>query len=153
MINIISNQDTVLMDTQWLTSLVSHILKELKYEDYDIGILLTTNDDMQQYNETYRAKKGPTDILSFRYHQLVPGERIEAITEEDKNLGDLILAPEYIKTYTDKEDILFEHRIMILIVHGICHLLGHDHEDDAEYKAMQELENSLINSLPKQLLS
>ena len=151
MINIIANQDTILIDTQWLTSLVSHILKELKYEDYDIGILFTTNDDMQQYNETYRSKKGPTDILSFRYHQLIPGERIKPLTEEDKNLGDLILAPEYIKTYTDKENILFEHRIMILIIHGICHLLGHDHEDDAEHTTMQSQESKLLDSLPKKL--
>ena len=151
MITIIPKQDKISVDTKWLTLLVSHILAELNYQDYDIGILLTTNEDMKEHNETYRNKQGPTDILSFRYHELTPGERITPLTEEDKNLGDLILAPEYIKTYTDKEGISFEHRIMILIVHGICHLLGHDHEEDDDYKIMQDQENKLLESVPKDL--
>ncbi len=147
----ILKQDTVPLDTDWLTSLVSHILKELEYQDYDIGILLTTNEDIQQYNETYRKKQGPTDILSFSYHELTPGKRIKPLTKDDKNLGDLILAPEYIKAYTDKEGISFEHRIMILTIHGICHLLGYDHEEDEDYKLMLTKENALKESIPKEL--
>jgi probable rRNA maturation factor len=151
MITLISNQKKVPVDTAWLTSLVTHILDELNYQDYDIGIMLTSNEDMQNYNETYRNKTGPTDILSFSYHQLTPGQRIEPLTEEDKNLGDLILAPEYIKSYTNKEGISFEHRIMILIVHSICHLLGYDHEQDEEYNVMQAEEERLLRSIPDSL--
>ena len=151
MITIIPKQDKIPVDIKWLTLLVSHILAELNYQDYDIGILLTTNEDMKQYHETYRNKQGPTDILSFSYHDLTPGERITPRTEDDKNLGDLILAPEYIKTFTDKEGISFEHRIMILVVHGICHLLGYDHEEDDDYKVMQDQEHKLLDSIPKDL--
>ncbi len=150
MILIINTQE-ILVDTTWLESLVMHILTQLEYQDYDIGIVLTTNKDIQNYNETYRKKEGPTDILSFSYHELEPGQRIEVLTEEDKNLGDLILSPEYIKTFTDKEGISFEHRLMILVVHAICHLLGYDHEKDTDYEIMQAREKTLIESIPEDL--
>ncbi len=150
MITIINTQE-ILVNTTWLESLVMHILTQLEYQDYDIGIVLTTNKDIQNYNETYRKKEGPTDILSFSYHELEPGQRIEALTEEDKNLGDLILAPEYIKAFTDKEGISFEHRLMILVIHGMCHLLGYDHEKDTDYEIMQAKEKALIESIPEDL--
>lgn len=152
MITIITSQTTPTIDTEWLTSLVSHLLKELEYPQYDLGILLATNDEMATYNETYRHKKGPTDILSFAYHTLSPGERIEPLTEEDKNLGDLILAPAYIQSFCEKENIPFAKRILELVIHGTCHLLGYDHEEDAEYEAMKVLEEKLLRSLPVDLV-
>lgn len=154
MITLINRQRKIPIDKDWVEALVKKILIQLDYDSFDIGILLTTNKTIATYNETYRGKKGPTDILSFRYHDdIIPGKRIEPKTPEDQNLGDLILSPEYIKAYADKEGIPFKHRFMILLIHGICHLLGYDHETEAEYRLMQDLENTILNHLPRDLIS
>lgn len=151
MITLINRQRKIPIDEQWLTAAVQDILKQLDYETFDIGILLTTNKTIKRYNETYRHKKGPTDILSFSYYDLKPGERIVPETDDEKNLGDLILSPEYIVTSAQKLGVSFDHRLLILVIHGICHLLGYDHETDKEYHQMKELEAKIFAQLPKKL--
>ena len=65
MITLINRQWKIPLDERWLTALVQEVLVTLGYEEFAIGILITTNKTIQYYNETYRHKKGPTDILSF----------------------------------------------------------------------------------------
>ena len=125
------------------------ILGVLNYADFDIGILLTTKTHMHQYNNEYRGKDKATDVLSFPYHTIKAGERIEAKNPEDKNLGDIILCPEYIKENLAQWDQTFEERLQVLLVHAICHLLGYDHETDEEYKVMKEQEDLLLSKLAK----
>ncbi len=152
MINLINRQRKIPLDERWLTALVTEVLTILEYKEFDIGILITTNKTIQHYNETYRHKKGPTDILSFAYYpNHLPGTRIEA-QDDEKNLGDLILSPEYIVQSALALGVTFEHRLMILVIHSICHLLGYDHETDQQYLVMQALEDDIRNKLPKKLL-
>ena len=152
MITLINRQRKIPIDEQWLTAAVQDILKQLDYETFDIGILLTTNKTIKKYNETYRGKKRPTDILSFSYYEVSPGEKIVAASDEEKNLGDLILSPEYIVSSAKKLGVSFEHRLLILLIHGICHLIGYDHETDEEYHQMKALEDQLLSKLPQELV-
>jgi probable rRNA maturation factor len=127
------------------------ILHIVKYENFDIGIWLTTNKTIQKYNQEYRNKDKPTDILSFSYHPtLKPGERIDPKTDDDKNLGDLIISLEYVQKAAEELHQTLEQRLQILLVHGICHLLGYDHEFDADYKIMHRKETMILNTLKKQ---
>lgn len=124
------------------------ILYILKYTDFDLGILLTTNKTIRTYNKQYRGKDKPTDILSFSYHpDLKAGQRIKPKTEEDKNLGDLIISLEYVQKDAQKWEQTFEQRMQILLVHGICHLLGYDHEKDEEYEVMHKKEQEILKQL------
>jgi probable rRNA maturation factor len=152
MITLINRQRKIPLDELWLTALVQEILIVLKYEDFDVGILCTTNKTIGRYNELYRHKKGPTDILSFAYYpHHTPGSKLNPLHADEKNLGDLILSPEYIIRSAKKLNIPFEQQLMILIIHGICHLLGYDHEDDEQYEIMKALEDSIRVQLPMQL--
>lgn len=129
---------------------VQNILNILNYDDFDIGIWLTTNKTIQKYNREYRHKNKPTDILSFSFHpNLKPGEPIHTQTEEDKNLGDLIISVEYVQKAAKELKQTLDERLRILIVHGICHLLGYDHERDEDYKIMLQKETELLNKLKK----
>ena len=147
MIRILNKQRRVLLPTESIKEMVHKVLSSLGYEDFDIGILFTTNKNMQEYNRQYRNKDKATDILSFAYHQLKPGETIQITTEEDKNLGDLILAPSYIQQAVQELNIPFEERLKVLLVHGICHLLGYDHEKDEDWQLMQAKEDELIKAI------
>lgn len=148
MITIKNTQRTIVYNTKNLRRDVGIILKYLKYDTFDIGIWLTTNKTIRFYNREYRKKDNATDILSFGYHpHIQAGERIIARSPEDKNLGDLIISMEYVKKAADELGVSLAERMQVLIVHGICHLLGYDHEQDADYEVMHAKEKELLKHL------
>jgi probable rRNA maturation factor len=124
------------------------ILDALGYHDFDLGILLTNNVTIQEYNRVYRHHDKPTDILSFAYHsELKAGEAIVVDEEEDKNLGDLIISLEYVAQDAPQWEQTFEQRMRVLLVHGICHLRGYDHIEDDDYVIMHKEEDRLLRLL------
>lgn len=148
MLNIRNTQRKFRLDIKKVVQDVEKILTLLKYKDFDIGIWFTNNKTIRLYNKQYRSKDKATDILSFQYYpQLKAGERIKVKSQEDKNLGDLIISVEY----TDKEakelSVSLEARIQKLIVHGICHLLGYDHIEDKDWYKMRAKEGWLLKKL------
>lgn len=150
MILIRNTQRKIKLDTKQIRKEVQTILDILGYSDFDLGILFTNNATIHEYNVMYRQKDKPTDILSFpAYPDLKPGERIVADDDEEKNLGDLILSPEYIVLDAKRLRVRFEVRLQRLLVHGICHLLGHDHLEDTDYKVMHKQEMALLRALKK----
>ncbi len=150
MINIKYRYLPVKCKTVELRNEIQKILNLLDYGEFELGILLTDNATIQKYNKEYRGQDKPTDILSFSYHpSLKVGERIKPKTEEDKNLGDLIISLEYVQADAPKWEQLFEERMRILLVHGICHLLGYKHETDEEYEVMKKQEDYLLEKLQK----
>ncbi len=145
MILIENNQTAIPIKIEEIERIAQTILSALSYSEYDLGILITTNEEMHHYNKEYRKQDKPTDILSFPYHpDLMAGERIEPRTEEDKNLGDIILAPQYIMDDLERWQQPFDLRIKVLLVHGILHLLGYDHIEDADYEIMRLKEEELL---------
>ena len=148
MITIRNTQRKIKIDVAKLKTDAQTILDALEYADFDLGIWLTSNKMIHKYNKEYRHKDKPTDVLSFPYHtELKAGQRIKVKTEEDKNLGDLIIAPEYVMHDLPKWDTTFEKHLQRLLVHGICHLLGYDHIKDEDYKIMHKKETQLLKKL------
>lgn len=128
------------------------ILRVLGYEDFSISILLTDNATIKQYNKEYRGQDKPTDILSFSFFEgLVPGEKIEPCCDDEKILGDLVISLEYVKNDAENWDETFEQRVQTLLVHGICHLLGYDHEKDEDYEIMHAQETRLLKELGREI--
>jgi|SRR5579863_1013626 len=150
MILIENNQSDIAVDIDQLQRDAQKILDLLEYTDYDLGILLTTNQDMHLYNKQYRNQDKPTDILSFAYHDtLKAGERIISHSDDDKNLGDIVIAPQYVRDDLPRWEQTFEQRMRVLLVHGICHLLGYDHIEDTDYAVMLAQEQWLLEQLEK----
>lgn len=150
MITIQNAQRTIKIDTKQLKKDAQVILDVLGYSDFDLGILLTNNKTIHHYNRVYRDQNKPTDILSFPYHtDLKAGERIEPKSEEDKNLGDIIIAPKYVMDDLPRWEQPFDERMRVLLVHGICHLLGYDHIEDEDYVVMHAQETLLLKRLAK----
>ncbi len=150
MVNIKVTETKVTVNTQHLVKDAQRILNLLDYSDYDLGIWLATNHEIQEFNKKFRHKDKTTDILSFPYHEIKAGARIEPNTDEDRNLGDIIIAPEFVKNTLSKwsETNLYD-RMRVLLVHGICHLLGYDHIKDEDYEIMKKKEEWLLEHLDK----
>lgn len=148
MISIRNTQRKIKVDTNALRKDAQKILDALNYSDFDLGIWLAGIATSRTYNKRYRNQDKPTDVLSFSYHPaLKAGKRIKVQSLEDKNLGDLIICPEYVRNDLPKWNTTFEKHMQRLLVHGICHLLGYDHIEDADYKIMHKKEMELLKKL------
>jgi probable rRNA maturation factor len=107
-------------------------------------VALTSDDEVRGLNARYRAKDKPTNVLSFpatplREGMLPPGE--------PRHLGDIVLAAETLVAEAHDLAIPLEHHVQHLVVHGVLHLLGHDHEAEIEAEAMEALETALLADL------
>ncbi len=105
-----------------------------------IVIRVVENDEIQALNKAYRAQDKPTNILSFPY---------EAMTEHDQSLhlGDLVIALSVVRNEAESAGKSFEHHFAHLLIHGILHLLGYDHEQSEEAELMESKEIELLAGL------
>jgi probable rRNA maturation factor len=145
MITIKKNYKKIPFDTRVYKKKAQIILDFLDYSDFDLSVILTSDGVLMDYNTRFRNKNKPTDILSFPFHpHAKPGKKIQIIDEDEKILGDLMISLPYV--YENKHNLpgTFEQRMDRMLVHGICHLLGYDHELDADYKKMIRVENKLL---------
>ena len=85
----------------------------------ELSISFVTETEMADLHVRYLHEDGPTDVLSFPQG-------------EDGLLGDVVICPAY--AARDNDDL--ERELRLLVVHGVLHLLGHDHEDDEDRAAM-----------------
>jgi probable rRNA maturation factor len=114
------------VDLEGLMALARTTLLGEGIEDAELSISLVTEDEMAGLHERYLHEAGPTDVLSFPLDD-------EAGEDGLRQLGDVVIAP-VIAARDNPDDPAAELRL--LLVHGILHLLGHDHMDDGERAEM-----------------
>lgn len=112
----------------------SHIESEL-------SIVLSNDEEIRKINAQWRQKDQATNVLSFPAFPLEVGQTPSIM------LGDIILARETILNEAAEEKKTFEHHLTHMIVHGLLHLLGYDHETDAEAEEMEKLEREILYRL------
>ena len=145
MINIKNRQKKYKINISELKKNAELILEKLGYKGFDLGILITTNATIKKYNKEYRHKDKATDVISFPFHyNLKAGKRIKPKSEEEENLGDIIISPEFIDNDAKNAGISFKSRLNHILVHGICHLLGYDHYTEKSDKLMKAQEEKLL---------
>lgn len=114
----------------------------------EISIKLTGNDEVQSLNAAYRSKDKPTNVLSF---PMVQPDMLGALANSDDGevlLGDIVLALGVCQSEAEEKRISVEDHATHLIVHGMLHLLGYDHETgEAEADAMEAMERSALAAL------
>jgi probable rRNA maturation factor len=109
-------------------------------EAYEASVMLTDDAQLQELNRTWRGKDKPTNVLSF------PAPEQPGATGP-RHLGDIALAFETLARESEEESKEFAHHFAHLIVHGVLHLLGYDHEVEAEAEIMEALEVKALASL------
>lgn len=102
----------------------------------DIVVLLTDNAAVQDLNARFRDKDRPTNVLSF-----------PAAESAMPHLGDLVLAFGVCRDEAASQGKALADHLSHLVVHGVLHLLGRDHEDDAEAEAMEAEERTILAEL------
>lgn len=122
-------------------------LDALEYGDFDLGILLTTNATIKKYNAEFRNKDKATDVLSFPFHHIPAGTKIKPLSDDEKNLGDMIISIQYVQGAAKKLGTTFEKRMNRMLIHSLCHLLGYDHIQDDEFAVMIKKEKALAKAI------
>jgi probable rRNA maturation factor len=109
-------------------------------EDLEISVMLTDDVAIRELNRTWRGKDKPTNVLSFPAPEQ-PGSM------GSRHLGDIALAYETLVREAEDESKDLSHHFAHLIVHGVLHLLGYDHEVEAEAEIMEALEVKALATL------
>lgn len=108
----------------------------------EITLVLTDDSEMRELNAVWRGKDSSTNVLSFP-----AGAHPDIGTGEPVPLGDIVLAAETVRAEAEEQGIALADHLTHLVVHGVLHLLGHDHESDDEAEAMESLETAILASL------
>ncbi len=119
-------------------------------EEAELCIVLADDAFVRQLNKTYRGKDRPTNVLSFTVGAMpvaAGGEPMWVAEERMMLLGDVVLAAETIAREADEQGKAFADHLSHLVVHGVLHLLGHDHEDNVEAEEMEALERDILEDL------
>ena len=109
---------------------------------HEISILVTDDDQIQQLNREYRKTDKPTNVLSFPMQEGDFGDITPGL------LGDVVISCETAQKESEKANINFSERISQLLIHGILHLIGFDHEQSSENaQKMEEKSLELLRQI------
>src|ERR1700755_2265416 len=112
--------------------------------DAELAVMLTDDSGIRTLNSNWRGIDKPTNVLSFPALQPTsppkPGDA-------PRMLGDIAIAYETMRREADEEQKPFDHHLSHLAVHGFLHLIGYDHENDADAQAMESLETEILAQL------
>ena len=135
---IFNRQKKVRIAEPLLTAFLAAVLRELNIIGAEVSIAFVSNHEIAKWNAKFRGKKGPTDVLSFpalslrrvaRHRRtktrtgLRPGSAVGF-------LGDVAIAPETAARYAKQNGRTLDVELRVLILHGVLHLMGYDHEKD-----------------------
>lgn len=104
-----------------------------------VAVLLTDDETVRDLNARFRGKDTPTNVLSF------PAAPIPGV--EPPPLGDVVLAFETCAAEAMAQGKSLADHLSHLVVHGVLHLLGHDHDDEDEAEAMEAEERAILAGL------
>ena len=107
--------------------------------DAEVVIRLTDEDESRRLNRAYRGKDRPTNVLSFSYGPM-PGIAPDQI-------GDLLVCVPVVEREARAQGKTREAHWAHMVVHGMLHLQGHDHEDDRQARVMECLETEILTGL------
>lgn len=107
----------------------------------ELSLVFTDDAAIRRLNAEWRGKDKPTNVLSFPAFPVAPGDPLPPM------LGDIVLASETVAREAAEEDKPLENHITHLIIHGLLHLLGYDHETDEEAEEMEALERRALARL------
>ncbi|MGI9481307.1 MAG: rRNA maturation RNase YbeY [Hyphomicrobiales bacterium] len=111
--------------------------------ELEVAVRLANDDEVRQLNHEYRNKDAPTNVLSFESRVAADGWSAEM----PRPVGDIILGYGVVSREAAEQGKSLESHLCHLIVHGVLHLVGYDHQDDMAADKMEELEVKILAAL------
>ena len=129
---ILNQQRAVRLARRPLEHFLRRLQRELGFRESGVTIALVSDAEIARMNETFRKKEGPTDVLSFPAGRRRPRSLPRATSKHKAGefLGDIAIAPATARRYARKHGRTLPAELRVLILHGVLHLMGYDHETD-----------------------
>ena len=139
-ISIQNRQKLLTVDVGRLRRSLKRLLKELGSKDSEVSLLLVDDDQIREFNKNYLQRDRPTNVISFAMTEGAFGDVHPEI------LGDIILSVETAARDAMACDIDFMDEVEFLLIHGLLHLVGYNHEnvESKEANKMKKLERELF---------
>jgi len=142
----ISNESNTPCGEAKLRSLAEFAVAKMRLDlQSELGIRLVTSAEMTSLNKQWMGEDGATDVLSFPIDEMRPGQSDPGV------IGDIVLCPSYALGNALKNGKSLDEELQLLTAHGILHLLGYDHRNKPDEKAMFALQEEILRewrSLP-----
>ncbi len=114
----------------------------------EVSVRLTSDDEVQALNHQYRGKDKATNVLSF---PMIQPDLLDTVTQNSDDgevlLGDIVLAHGVCVAEAAARGVSIDEHLTHLMVHGVLHLLGYDHQADEEAEAMEAIERDALAAL------
>ena len=138
-----NNQNKIKIDKRNIRCIVLKILKILYCADKEISLSFVDDENIKQLNKQYLGKDKATNVISFSLRE---GEYSNI---NPQILGDIIISVETAQRDAIKENLTVTQELEFLIIHGILHLLGYNHENTTkkETNKMRQKEKDLFNAI------
>ncbi|MCA1565616.1 MAG: rRNA maturation RNase YbeY [Acidobacteria bacterium] len=132
MIEVVNRQRKLPMDCGRWEAFAGKVLKVVPAEGAGVAIVFVSDRAMRELNRRWRGKRGTTDVLSF------PAGQDEFERAAGATLGDVVISVERAGAQAAEHGLSFEREVAQLILHGVLHLCGYDHErDGGEMNALE----------------
>ena len=107
-------------------------------EEAGVALVLIDEEQMTELNEAHMGKEGPADVLSCPIETATPGSPPKRTPGGPPiELGDVFIAPSVVRRNAERHGAPFEDELALMVVHGLLHLLGWDHEDETDAIRME----------------
>jgi len=134
-------------DRSRIGALVRSLIEpELRRADYRVSLHLVSDETIRALNQEHRGKDAHTDVLSFPLHD-PNGMRFVLPPGEPVNLGDVVVSYPRAVEQASQFGHSVDRELGYLVAHGVLHLLGYDHEEDAERRVMRRKEEEALAPL------
>ena len=129
-----------------IVAIAERVLLAEAFPDHaEVAIVLVGEDQMARYNQRFMERTGPTDVLAFPVDQLIPGQIPTTIANgQPLSLGDIFVCPTVVKQQVAELGVSLEDEMVLIVTHGILHLLGYDHNDPADAAVMTAREREFL---------
>ncbi len=126
---------------------VNEVLKLFSKDDVELSISFVSDDEIQELNKQWRNIDSPTDILSFVQSDNVDDMDFWPTDNESNILGDMIISIKAIERNCENFNVSFDEEVDRLLIHGILHLLGHDHKTNDKNEPMLVLQEEILSKI------
>ena len=137
------------LDESWLQSVAEQVLIAQSVDSKaELGLVIANQEKVQQLNRNYLGKDAPTDVLAF---SMLPGPLTTPVfvqpPDETLHLGEVIISYPQAVIQAEEHQHSIKKEIAILIIHGVLHLLGYEHDKPELKRQMSAKEKEILSNI------
>ena len=133
---------------KWLRRIVEAALSAEKVDrPVELSLIITGDKEVHKLNRDYRGIDRTTDVISFALNEDVDGTDFVTPPDKISRLGEVIISYPQAATQAKANKQTIKAEMAWLVVHGLLHLLGYDHQDDASEAVMRKREDKILRGI------